>query len=50
MKADDLIPNNWKEVPAWIAVQGGLLGSDVDGFSDTTLVPVAVSIGDASLL
>ena len=49
MQADDWIPNNWKGVPACVAVEGWLLGSDVNGFSDTTLVPAAVSIKDLSL-
>ncbi len=44
MQADDLIPNNWKGVPACVAVERGLLGTDVDCFSDTTLEPPIVSI------
>ena len=44
MQADDLIPNNWKGVPACVAVERGLLGADIDRFSDATLEPPIVSI------
>ena len=36
-------------MPACVPVEGGLLGSNVDGFSDTSLEPAVVSIEDTSL-
>ena len=44
MQADDLIPNNWNGVTAGVSVEGGLLGSDVNGFSDPALEPAGVSV------
>ena len=46
----NLDSGNWKGVPACVVVEGGLLCSDLDGFSDTVLVSAAVSIEVASLL
>ena len=50
MQADDWIPNNWKGVPACVAVEGWLLGSDVNGFSDPALEPAGVSVEYAGFL
>ena len=50
MQADDLIPNNWNGVTAGVSVEGGLLGSDVNGFSDPALEPAGVSVEYAGFL
>ena len=50
MQADDWIPNNWNGVTAGVSVEGGLLGSDVNGFSDPALEPAGVSVEYAGFL
>ena len=50
MQADDWIPNNWNGVPAGVAIEGGLLSSDVNGFSDASLEPTVVPIEDTGLI
>ena len=50
MQADDWIPNNWNGVTAGVSVEGGLLGSDVNSFSDPALEPAGVSVEYAGFL